>query len=222
MNELIVQSGIDRNIIIMVMILPIIATMIGFVRHILGFRTLGIYLSLILTFIFVQIGFENNNGNVLNALKYGIPLVGLVFFVSLLCYLPFKKLALHYYPKLALVITGVSVIMILVIILSGIFNFGGFIKLNAFTLVLIAGISEKFFIILARKNLKTTLFISIESIIIATICYLFVSWYEFQNLLINYPYVILLLFPINYLIGRFTGLRVTEYLRFWDILVDKD
>jgi hypothetical protein len=44
----------------------------------------------------------------------------------------------------------------------------------------------------------------------------------FQNLLINSPYIILLLFPINYLIGRFTGLRLTEYLRFWDILVDKD
>ena len=222
MNDLITQSGIDRNIIIMVLILPVITTMIGFVRHILGLRTLGIYLGLIITFIFVQIGFETNNGNVFNALKYGIPLVLLVFLASLVCYMPIKKLALHYYPKLSFVITGVTVILIIVIILSGILNLGNFIKLNAFTLVLIAGISEKFFTILARKNLKTTLFISLESILIATVCYLVVSWGDFQNLLFNHPYIILLLFPINYFIGRFTGLRVTEYLRFKDIVVDKD
>jgi hypothetical protein len=52
MNEIIAQSGIDRNIIIMVLTLPFVATMIGFVRHILGLKTLGIYLSLILTSLF--------------------------------------------------------------------------------------------------------------------------------------------------------------------------
>jgi len=221
MNEFIIQSGIDRNIIIMVLTLPVVATLIGFVRHILGFRTLGIYLSLIMTFILVQIGFENNNGNILNALKYGLPLVLLVFIASLICYIPFKKWALHYYPKLAFVITGVTLILVMVIVLSGVLNFKSLIKINAFTLVLIAGISEKFFIILSRKNLKTTVFISIESIIVAVLCYLFVSWSGFQNTIITYPYIILLLFPINYLIGRFSGLRLTEYLRFWDILIDK-
>jgi len=222
MNEIIAQSGVDKNIMIMVLMLPVVATLIGFVRHILGFKTLGIYLSLILTFILIQIGFENNNGNILNAIKYGIPLIVAVFLSSLLWYLPFKKWALHYYPKLAFVITGVTLVILSLIILSGIIHLGSFIKLNAFILIMIVGITEKYFIMLARKNLTTTLFISIESLIVAVLCYLLVSWEAFQNLLFSYPYLILLLFPINYFIGRFTGLRLSEYLRFWNILIDKD
>jgi hypothetical protein len=222
MNEIIVQSGIDKNIVIMVLMLPIVATLIGFVRHILGFKTLGIYLSLILTFILVQIGFENNNGNVFNALKYGIPLIVAVFLSSLLWYLPFKKWALHYYPKLSFVITGVTVVVLSLIIVSGLANLSNFIKLNAFILIMIVGITEKYFIMLARKNISTTLFVSFESLVIAIFCYFLVSWEAFQNLLLNYPYLILLLFPINYLIGKFTGLRLSEYLRFWNILIDKD
>jgi len=222
MNEIFVQSGIDRNIVIMVLMLPVVATLIGFVRHILGFKTLGIYLGLILTFILVQIGFENNNGNLLIALKYGIPLIVAVFLACLMWYLPFKKWSLHYYPKLAFVITGVSFVLVLLIVLSGLLNLGSFIKLNAFTLILIVGISEKFFVMLARKNMATTLFVSLESLVVAVLCYFLVSWDAFQNLLFNYPYLILLLFPINYFIGKFTGLRLSEYLRFWNILVDKD
>ena len=222
MNEFIVQSGIDKNILIMVLMLPVVATLIGFVRHILGFKTLGIYLSLILTFILVQIGFENNNGNIFNALKYGIPLIATVFISSLLWYFPFKKLALHYYPKLSIVITGVTIVILLLIILSGLVHLGTFIKLNVFILILIVGITEKYFIMLARKNISIILFISFESLIIAILCYFLVSWEAFQNLLFNYPYLILPLFPINYFIGKFTGLRLSEYLRFWNILIDKD
>lgn len=222
MNEFIVQSGIEKNILIMVLMLPVVATLIGFLRHILGFKTLGIYLSLILTFILVQIGFENNNGNVLNALKYGIPLIVTVFISSLLWYFPFKKWALHYYPKLSIVITGVTIVILMLIILSGLAHLGTFIKLNAFILIMIVGITEKYFIMLARKNISTILFISIESLIVAILCYFLVSWGAFQELLFNYPYLILLLFPINYFIGKFTGLRLSEYLRFWNILIDKD
>jgi len=140
----------------------------------------------------------------------------------LMWYLPFKKWSLHYYPKLAFVITGVSFVLVLLIVLSGLLNLGSFIKLNAFTLILIVGISEKFFVMLARKNMATTLFVSLESLVVAVLCYFLVSWEAFQNLLFNYPYLILLLFPINYFIGKFTGLRLSEYLRFWNILVDKD
>ena len=222
MNEIIVQSGIDKSIIIMVLMLPVIATLIGFVRHILGFKTLGIYLSLILTFVLIQIGFENNNGNVFNALKYGVPLIISVFFASILWYVPFKKWALHYYPKLSFVITGVTLVILTLIVLSGLMNLGPFIKINAFILILTVGITEKYFTMLARKNIPTTLFISLESLVVAIFCYFVASWDAFQNILLTYPYLILLLFPINYIIGKFKGLRVSEYLRFWNILIDKD
>ncbi len=222
MNELLLQSGLEKSIIIILLLLPVVATLIGIARHLLGMRSLGIYLSLIITFIFFKIGYIGNTiySDWLTGLKYGLPLVAIIFTATLLCYFSFKKLAIHYYPKLSMVIIGVTAILLLVIMALGSLNIKNFVNIDAFTLILIVGISEKYFSTLTRKDLKTTIFISIESVLVSAICYLLISWQPFQDMLFAYPYLIILLMPINYFIGKFTGLRLSEYLRFWGILTE--
>jgi hypothetical protein len=204
--------------------LPMVATLIGAARHIFGLRSLGIYLALLTTFIFFKIGTIPNTyySDPWMGLRYGIPLVLLVFCSTLLVYWMIKRLSIHYYPKLALVILGVTTILLIIIMVLGLLNFKNIFLIDAFTLVLIVSVSEKYFATLARKDLKTTLFISLESIILSTLCYLLISWHAFQDLMVNYPYLLLLLIPINILIGSFTGLRLSEYLRFWGIITDKN
>ena len=92
------------------------------------------------------------------------------------------------------------------------------IKLDTFTLILVAGIAEKYINILTRKKLKPTFIITGESLIQAVICYFIISFQPFIDIIIAYPYLILLLFPINYIVGKFNGLRLTEYVRFRKIL----
>lgn len=224
MNDILLQSGIDKGVIVILLMLPVVATLIGISRHIFGLRSLGIYLSLIITFIFFKLGYVENTiySNPINGFKYGIPLVLLIFFATLFCYSIVRKWSVHYYPKLSIVIIGVTTILVLAIITLGYFNIKNFLLIDTFTLILIVSISEKYFSTLARKNIKTTLFISFESILLAAICYLLISWRVFQDLLMTYPYLILILLPINYLVGKFTGLRLSEYLRFWDILTEKN
>lgn len=224
MNELLLQSGLEKSIIIILLLLPVVATLIGIARHLLGLRSLGIYLSLIITFIFFKIGYIDNTSysDWATGLKYGLPLVAIIFIATLICYLIFKRLAIHYYPKLSLVITGVTVILVLSIMLFSALNFKNILKIDAFTLILVVGISEKYFSTLTRKDLKTTFFVSFESILIAALCYLLISWNLFQDTLLAYPYLILALLPINYIVGKFTGLRLSEYLRFWGMLTDQD
>jgi hypothetical protein len=226
MGEIFLQSGLDKNVVVIILLLPVVATMIGVSRHIFGLRSLGIYLSLVITFIFFKLGVPQHDSAYLSdpieGLKYGLPLVLLVFASTLLCYLAVKKWALHYYPKLSIVITGVTMILILAIILLAYFDFKNVLRIETFTLILIVSITEKYFSILSRKNFKTTLFISIESIILAAICYLIISAPFVIDTLLQYPYIILALLPINYLVGKFSGLRLSEYLRFWDILTERD
>lgn len=224
MNEILLQSGIEKNVIIILLMLPVVVSLIGFSRHLLGFRSLGIYLSLVITFIFFIIGSVNDSyySDTKSGLLYGIPLVLLIFASTLLCYWIVKKLSIHYYPKLALVILGVTATLLLAIVVLGLLNFQKVILIDAFTLVLIVAISEKYFNTLARKNLKTTLFISFESILLSAACYLLISWHLFQDTLVSYPYLLLALIPINIIIGKFTGLRLSEYFRFWGIITDRD
>ncbi len=226
MIDIFINSGLDKGAIVTLLLLPIVVTLIAFSRHILGMRSLGIYLSFVITFIFFQLGVTSNDlsyySDPLIGFKFGLPLIIIVFSATLLCYVLIKKIGLHYYPKLAIVATGVTAILIGVTMIFGLLGFKNFLKIDIFTLVLIVAITEKYFSILARKNLKTTIFITIESIILAGINYLIISIHPLIDLLLQYPYIILILFPINYLIGKFTGLRLSEYLRFWDILTEKN
>lgn len=226
MSEIFIQSGLEKSVVITLLLLPVVVTMIGISRHIFGLKSLGIYLSMVITFIFYQLGVSLSEGaylsDPLQGLKYGIPLVSIVFASTLLCYITIKKWSLHYYPKLAIVVTSVTMMLVIAIILLSYFNFKNVLKVETFTLVLIVAISEKYFSILSRKNIKTTFFISIESIILSTICYLIISLPVLIELLFQYPYLILILLPINYIVGKFTGLRLSEYLRFFDILTERD
>ncbi len=224
MNEILIQSGIEKSVIVILLMLPVVTTLIGIARHILGLRSLGIYLSLVITFIFFIIGSNKDAyySDPLVGLLYGVPLVILIFLSTLMCYFIFKKLSIHYYPKLALVIFGVTGTLLLSIVILGLLNFQKVILIDAFTLVLIVAISEKYFNTLARKDFKTTLFISLESIVLSGLCYILISWHAFQDTIVAYPIILFALIPINIIVGKFTGLRFSEYLRFRGIITESN
>lgn len=223
MQNLLIESGISASIILILFMLPVVATLIGFTRHILGLRSLGIYLSILLTFILFKIGNIENSykSDIRIGFTYGIPLIILIFTSTLFYQWLVKKISMHYYPKLSLVIFGVTATLIASIIILSLLGIKNILLLDTFTLVLAVAVSEKYFSLLSRKNYKTTIFISLESLIIASLCYLLISWEVFQTIIINRPLLLLLLIPINIMIGKFTGLRLSEQLRFWGILTEK-
>lgn len=206
--------------IILLLLLPITATFIGISRHVIGFKSLGIYLSLVLVYIFYQLGSISGTAysDPITGLKYGIFLVIIIFLSAAFSYQFFRRWSIHYYPKLAMVLVNVTLILLILMTALGYFNISNVIKINAFTLVLIASVSEKYVSILTRKKITATLILTTESLVQAIICYLIISIQPFIDFLIKYPYIILVLYPINYFVGKFAGLRISEYFRFKKIL----
>jgi len=214
------NSGIEIESIVLLLLLPIAATLIGISRHVIGFRSLGIYLSLVLVFIFYQLGSVKDTAysDPVVGLKYGVLLVIFIFVSAVISYELVKKWSIHYYPKLSIVLVNVTFSILLLIVILGALDINNLIRLNTFILILIVGIAEKYISILTRKKLKAAVIVTFESLIQAIVCYLIISIKPLIDLIIQYPYIILLLFPINYLVGKFTGLRITEYIRFRSIL----
>jgi len=220
MEQFLANSGIGMESLVLLLLLPVAATFIGISRHIIGFRSLGIYLSIVLVFIFYQLGLITGTpySDPLVGLSHGIILILVIFLSTAISYKLIKKLPIHYYPKLSIILVNVTLALLLLIVLFELLGVSYIIKMNTFTLILIAGIAEKYVSILTRKRISATLIISFESLIQAVLCYLILSLQPFIDFIIQYPYAILLLFPINYLVGKFTGLRLSEYLRFKKIL----
>ena len=75
--------------------------------------------------------------------------------------------------------------------------------------------------LLASKQTTTAVMLSIQTILLGLICFFVISTGEIQRAFLTYPWLIMLTFPVNYIIGRFTGLRLTEIFRFKELL-DKE
>jgi hypothetical protein len=123
-----------------------------------------------------------------------------------------------YLPRMALVLTSVSLGMLL---LLGIGSATGTITTASFsifpTLILII-LAEEFIAVQFKSGARAAFTITAWTLLLSIAGYYIVSWQLLRTLLLSYPEVILLTIPLNILIGRWTGLRLTEYFRFRTLL----
>ncbi len=225
-SELIESGNIDQEILIMIIMLPVIATILGFTRHVIGIKALGLYAPIIITYAFLELGLGSNDpsweGKAIHGLKYGIILTFVVFVTSALTHILTKKLRIHYFPKIALVLTTVAIVIYLLLVFANETGRLGLLSIGFIPVILISTVSEQFVSIMAKKNLKIAVSLAITTVIISSLVFVITIFEPFQKLLINYPYLLILTILINIAVGRFTGLRASEYIRFKDILNKED
>jgi hypothetical protein len=77
---------------------------------------------------------------------------------------------------------------------------------------------EKFVIVQIEDGYKTALLLAFETLFLAAICYFFVQWEAFQILILNFPGLVVLIVVANIALGKWTGLRLSEYYRFRDVI----
>lgn len=212
-----------KHSLLLLLMLPFVSTVVGIARHIIGISSLSIYAPIVLTFALFEISFVDGQNYVFQGLKLGTILFYTVLLTSaLLYYFLIKQLRMHYIPKTSLVITGVGFTVAFLLFLSAYFNKTGFFSINTFTLIMIVVLAERFMTIFPKKNFKYAFFVSTETFLMSALCYLIITLNSFQDLLKRYPYIVLVTILINIFVGRFTGLRVTEYWRFKDLLLKQD
>jgi len=210
--------SLDPNTLIFLVTLPLVITIISFAKYIMGVKSFGIYVPVILTFMFYQFSRIDGGVSVWQGLKYGLFITLIVFISSYISYKIVQPLTLHYYSKLAIVTTNVTISLLVVLFILDLVDRGGILRVDIFSLILLASISERFTNLLASKQTTTALMLSLQTILLGMICFLVISSQSVQNAFLNYPWIILLSFPVNYFIGRFTGLRLSEIYRFRELL----
>ncbi len=214
--------SLEPDILIFLITLPLVITIISFAKYVMGIKSFGIYVPVLLTFMFYELSrIDNETFSTLQGLKYGLFITLIVFVTSYLSYKLIQPLALHYYSKLAIVTTNVTISLLVVLFVLDLIDKEGILRVDIFSLILIASISERFTNLLASKQTTTAVMLSIQTILLGLICFFVISTGEIQRAFLTYPWLIMLTFPVNYIIGRFTGLRLTEIFRFKELL-DKE
>jgi hypothetical protein len=201
------REGIPNTQIYIILLIPFFFTLVSIAKHIVGIGVLGNLIPIFLAILCMQL-------NPLFLIFLFLFLIG--FNIVLGKFL--GKYTLLYTPKVALM----TILNILVFILSlHILSYSQILTLelnNIIYAVIFFIISEKLITIITskefreyKKSITGTLFVSLS-------LYGLSLFDTFTVFLFSYPEIILLLVPLNFYIGRFTGLRMSEFFRFRDIL----
>lgn len=229
--QFLIENGISsadlenlQYLALLLLMLPIVATLIGISRYIIGLRSLNFYVPLLLTFIFFEISYaDKDNPNFWRGLFYGITAFIVVFLISTITYSVLKRLRMHYIPKLSLIITATSVAIMFLVLISIYLERSIFTFVGPLVFITLATTTEGFMSVYAKKNFKYTLSIAFETLLISIFSFIILSSLTLQNLVLTYPLVLIgVLIIINIYVGRFLGLRLTEYWRFRNILIQED
>lgn len=202
-----VNKGISQDTLYLILILPVIATLVAAARQLIGFKAYGIYMPTMMTLIFLVSG-----------IKYAIAIYFVLLIIATLARLLAKKLRVLYLPRMAIVLTAVSLTIIGIFVISALWNKTGFLAVSIFPILIMTILTEKFVEVQIEHGSKQAFKLTIETLILSIASYYIVIWQAFETMILAYPELIFITIIINILIGRFAGLRLMEYLRFRNVI----
>lgn len=205
------SAGVPYETIVLLLLLPIIATFIAFSRQVIGLRGFGMYTPLIISFAFVDTG-----------LRYGLGIFFVVLFAGTLMRYIVRKARLLYFPRMAIVLTVVAIVIFFVLYEGAYSSRTGLIAVSIFPLLIIIILVENFVAAQIEHGPRTAIILSIETLIVAIVSYYLLTWPTLRQFVFQYPWAILATIVVNIGLGRWTGLRLAEYLRFREIFTHVD
>lgn len=202
-----VNRGVPISSILLILMLPVIATILAFTRQVIGIKSFGLITPTMTTVAFLVMG-----------LSYGLIVFACVLLAGTLARMALRRLRLLYMPRMALVLCGVSIAILLLLGVESTFNSGHVSSFSIFPTLILILLAEEFIAVQFKSGAKSAATITAWTLLLAILSYFIVSWELLRTLFLSYPEVVLLTIPINLLLGRWTGLRLTEYFRFRQLL----
>ncbi|OIP57730.1 MAG: hypothetical protein COX79_04685 [Candidatus Levybacteria bacterium CG_4_10_14_0_2_um_filter_36_16] len=198
-----VRTGVPANTVLLILLMPLLATIIVFFRHVVGLPSLDMLVPIALSITLLATG-----------IGPGIVLLAIIVIASTLARLILKKVRIMQLPKLALSVLIVAISVFAFLTLStaaGLLNVSG---ISIFPILLLIILSERIISLQLERTINETFSITAVTLSLGIVGYFLLSSDILRKIVLLYPEVILILIPINVIIGRYFGLRVTEYFRF--------
>ncbi len=208
LTQYMITSGVPRELIGLVLMLPLIATFVAFSREIIGVKGFGIYTSLIIAYAFVGTG-----------LASGVIIFMVVLLSGTLVRLVVRRFRLLYLPRMAIVLTGVAFTLFFMFIVAAFYREIVVLNISLFPIIIMIPLVEKFISAQIERGAQTAITLTIETLALASLSFFIITWGWLVEILLDWPLVV---FPVmlilNVLIGKWTGLRVTELIRFKELI----
>jgi len=207
MTNLLIQNGIPEYAVVSLLMLPLAVTLVVIGRQIIGIKGFGIATPVLVGYAYIATGFWA-----------GIIIFFAIFCIGFVVRSLLKNVRLLYLPKMALILTGIVIgtaILLPFIPDRNEIQFPG--AVFSFLILIIS--AEQFASFLIEHGPRKTLGIALETLAMATMIFFLITWQWLQSIIISYSvFILIAVILLNLLLGKWTGLRLSEYIRFKDII----
>ncbi len=205
----IVEKGLmPQNALNLLLLLPIGGLLVAFLRNVVGVKTFGVFLPVLIAFSLMHTGFISGT----------ILFVGLILLVGLISY-PFDKIGLLYTPKLVISLSIMVGLMIIATVIGIQYDIAWLTTLTFFPTIILTIAAERFSRATVEDGYKMAIDKLFQTLLATAVCYWLLSWPWLPSILIIFPECILLIIAIAMLLGRYIGIRWTEFYRFRPLFV---
>lgn len=201
-----VQSGVPVNTLLLLLLLPVVASLIAAARHLVGLRGFGIFLPAALSIAFFAIGPVP-----------GIGLFLLIVAVSTLARLVLRrlKLKLQYLPRMALILWLVSLGVLGVLFVAPLLGNRDIVGVSIFPVLILVLLAEDFTRVQLGKSVAVAVNLASETLILALVSFAVLSLEQVQHFALLNPEILLISVAVfDFFLGKYVGLRVLEIWRF--------
>lgn len=195
--------GVPLELLTLIIMIPIGATVVTLFRNVLGLRVFGTFLPALVASACHHTGFW-----------WGmVGFVGLIVVISLTRRM-LGHLELLHSPQLAVLLTAVIASMLGISYLGVELDLRDLARVSLFPVAIMAITSERFALMeIEEGSLKawTTL---ARTVVVIGCCYLTMQSLSLQILMLGFPELLLVIVAIDIWLGRWMGLRMSEWIRF--------
>jgi hypothetical protein len=185
------------------LLVPIGALMICILRNVVGFPTFGIFMPVLMALAFRGTG-----------LAYGLGLFAGIVLIGYGVRRAIDRLRLLLVPRLSVILTLVIFCLTVLALIGNKEGIRSFMAVGLLPMVILAMTVERFFVVIEESGVGVAFRTALGSAAVATITYLILEWEPLQLTFFIYPELLFAVAAAQMLIGRYTGYRLSELIRF--------
>jgi hypothetical protein len=185
------------------LLVPISALMICILRNIVGFPTFGIFMPVLMALAFRNTG-----------LSYGLGIFAGVVLIGYLVRRWIDKLRLLLVPRLSVILTLVIACITVFALIGNKLGLREFMAVGLLPFVILTMTIERFFIITEEAGVRKGFWTAAGSAAVATITHEIIQLEPLQLTFFVYPELLFAVAAFQVLLGRYTGYRLSELIRF--------
>lgn len=197
------KIGIPIGLIKIILLFPLGALIVAIFRNVIGIKTFGVFLPALIAIACRETG-----------LLWGLTGFAVVISTVSLVHFPLEKIGILYTPKLVIMLVSVVLLFLGMSYLAIETNYTSLAYITMFPIVVLTLSAERFARTISEESYKDAIITTLQTMIVAAAAFIAMNSQSMEAFFIAFPELFLAIVGINLFLGKWIGLRASEYIRF--------